>query len=114
MRASQRWRRDVARPAPLRSLELCAGVGALGLGIARVLPTRTVCYVEREAFAASRLAAGMGKWLSSSAAMPRAPGNTVWPVALHARASRAQILLAATVLTCWPTIARIADSNRDQ
>jgi DNA (cytosine-5)-methyltransferase 1 len=45
---------------PLRVLGLCAGIGGLELGIARAAgAARTVCYVEREAFAAACLVARM-------------------------------------------------------
>jgi DNA (cytosine-5)-methyltransferase 1 len=41
-------------------LELCAGTGMLGLGVEVALPgARTVCYVEREAYAAAILASRM-------------------------------------------------------
>lgn len=43
----------------LRALSLCSGVGGLDLGLHLAVPSRTVCYVEREAFAASILAARM-------------------------------------------------------
>lgn len=48
-------------PAVIRGLSLCAGVGGLDLGVAIADPRfRTVCYVEREVFAASVLVARMG------------------------------------------------------
>ncbi|MBN1459984.1 MAG: DNA cytosine methyltransferase [Armatimonadetes bacterium] len=41
----------------MNGLALCAGIGGFELGLRLVLPEyRTVCYVEREGFAASRLA----------------------------------------------------------
>lgn len=43
----------------LRSLSLCAGIGGLDLGVALAVPARTVCFVEREAFAAAVLVARM-------------------------------------------------------
>lgn len=48
--------------APFRAIELFAGVGMLGEGLRAGLaylgvPYRTVCYVEREAYAASVLVA---------------------------------------------------------
>lgn len=52
----------------LRSLSLCAGIGGIDLGLARWC--RTVCYVEREAFAAAVLVARM-----EEAALDSAP---VW------------------------------------
>lgn len=52
----------------LRSLSLCAGIGGLDLGLRRWL--ECVCYVEREAFAASVLVGRM-----EEAALDRAP---VW------------------------------------
>lgn len=45
-------------PRP-RVLSLCAGVGGIDLGLRRAVDARTVCYVEREAFAASALVARM-------------------------------------------------------
>src|SRR5215831_2394131 len=48
---------DVAIPA-FNLLSLCAGIGGLDLGIRVAVPAaRTVCFVEREAFAAACLAA---------------------------------------------------------
>ncbi len=45
---------------PFRMLELCAGVGGLGLGVHIAVPgARTVAYLEREAFAAATLVARM-------------------------------------------------------
>jgi DNA (cytosine-5)-methyltransferase 1 len=44
----------------LNGLALCAGIGGLDLGISIAVPEyRTVCYVEREAFAAAALVAQM-------------------------------------------------------
>lgn len=51
---------NVALPTTIRIAELCAGAGAMGLGIKRVLPqARTVVYVEIEAYAAATLVARM-------------------------------------------------------
>jgi len=50
----------------LRSISLCSGIGGIDLGLAEWC--RTVCYVEREAFAASVLVARM-----EEAALDRAP-----------------------------------------
>jgi DNA (cytosine-5)-methyltransferase 1 len=45
----------------IRGIALCAGVGGLELGLAIAEPSyRTVCYVEREAYAAAALVARMG------------------------------------------------------
>jgi DNA (cytosine-5)-methyltransferase 1 len=50
---------DVALPS-LRGLSLCSGIGGLDLGLKRATPGyRTVCYVEREAYAAALLVARM-------------------------------------------------------
>ena len=44
----------------MNGLALCAGIGGLEIGIAAAVPSyRTVCYVEREAYAACVLAARM-------------------------------------------------------
>lgn len=54
---------------PLKGLALCAGVGGLELGLHIAEPGyQTVCYVEREAFAASTLVARM-----EDQALDRAP-----------------------------------------
>lgn len=44
---------------PLHLLSLCSGVGMHDLGLGAVFHARTVCYVEREAYAASQLVALM-------------------------------------------------------
>ena len=50
---------DVALPA-LRGLSLCSGIGGLDLGVRLACPSyRTVCFVEREAYAAAVLVARM-------------------------------------------------------
>lgn len=43
----------------LRALSLCAGIGGADLGLRSIGAARTVCYVEREAFAAARLVHAM-------------------------------------------------------
>lgn len=49
-------------PHPARVLSICAGIGGLDRGLRMALPTaRTVCYIEREAFAAEILATRMGE-----------------------------------------------------
>jgi len=46
----------------IHTISLCAGYDGIGLGIGLVEPGyRTVCYVEREAFASANLAAKMGQ-----------------------------------------------------
>lgn len=53
----------------MRVLSICAGVGGIDLGLRLAVPTsRTVCYVEREAYAAAVLAARM-----EDGALDRAP-----------------------------------------
>ena len=50
---------DVALPT-LRGLSLCSGIGGLDLGVRIACPSyRTVCFVEREAYAAAVLVARM-------------------------------------------------------
>lgn len=43
----------------LRALSLCAGIGGADLGLRSIGVARTVCYVERESFAAACLVAAM-------------------------------------------------------
>lgn len=51
---------DIRPSIPLRGLALCAGVGGLEIGIGLAEPGyKTVCYVERDSFAASVLVARM-------------------------------------------------------
>ncbi|MDE2029188.1 MAG: DNA cytosine methyltransferase, partial [Alphaproteobacteria bacterium] len=53
----------------LRGISLCAGVGGLDLGLHIAIPNyRTVCYVERDAYAAATLVARM-----ENTALDRAP-----------------------------------------
>ncbi len=42
-------------PRPLNVLSLCSGVGMLDLAIGLAFDARTVCYIEREAYAVSQL-----------------------------------------------------------
>lgn len=44
---------------PPRVLSVCAGIGGLDLGVHRATGARTVCYVERDSFAAAVLVARM-------------------------------------------------------
>lgn len=61
----------MAEPEVLNGLALCAGAGGLELGVGLAEPgLRTVCYVEREAYAAACLVARM-----EDASLERAP---VW------------------------------------
>jgi DNA (cytosine-5)-methyltransferase 1 len=51
---------NVALPSGPRLLEVCSGVSGLGLGLRLVFPgARTLCHIEREAFAAAALVARM-------------------------------------------------------
>lgn len=58
--------------APIRTISVCSGLAGIELGLGLVLPerTRTVCYIEREAWAAAALVARM-----EDAALDQAP---VW------------------------------------
>lgn len=57
----------MGRPT-LNVLSLCSGIGGLDLAVRRVITsTRTVCYVEREAFACAVLAQAMGRGTLDSA-----------------------------------------------
>lgn len=64
--ANARRGRSRGSRVALRSLSLCSGIGGLDLGLARWC--RTVCYVERDSFAASVLVARM-----EEAELDRAP-----------------------------------------
>jgi DNA (cytosine-5)-methyltransferase 1 len=44
---------------PINILSLCSGIGMHDLGIGTAFPARTICYVEREAYAASQMVALM-------------------------------------------------------
>lgn len=78
----------------LRSLSLCAGIGGIDLGLAEW--SRSVCYLEREAFAASVLVARM-----EDAALDRAP---VWSDlrTFDARAWRGSVDLVTGGYPCQP------------
>lgn len=78
----------------LRSLSLCAGIGGIDLGLAPW--ARTVCYVEREAFAASVLVARM-----EDAALDQAP---IWSDlrTFDARAWRGAVDLVTGGYPCQP------------
>lgn len=78
----------------LRSLSLCAGIGGLDLGLRDWL--ECVCYVEREAFAASVLVARM-----EEAALDRAP---VWSdlATFDARAWRGVVDCVVAGYPCQP------------
>lgn len=84
---------DVA-PRP-RVLSLCAGIGGIDLGL-RALGARTVCYVEREAFAASALVARM-----ETAELDSAP---IWDdiTTFDARAWRGAVDLVVGGYPCQP------------
>jgi len=52
-----------ATGARLHGFSLCAGTGGIDLGLTIACPGyRTVCYVERESFAAATLAARKLRW----------------------------------------------------
>src|ERR1043165_987437 len=59
--SARRPRAPRAKPrhVALYTISLCSGIGGLELGIASVVPIRTVCYVESEAYAAATLVARM-------------------------------------------------------
>ncbi len=61
-------RSDVGIHPGLRSIELCAGYGGLGLGIELAVPgSRSVCLVERESFLIDQLVEAMDKNLMAQA-----------------------------------------------
>lgn len=78
----------------LRALSLCAGIGGIDLGLARW--SRTVCFVEREAFPAACLVARM-----EEEALDRAP---LWDDlrTFDARAWRGAVDLVAGGIPCQP------------
>lgn len=85
------------RTQPLNGLALCAGVGGLELGIKLAVPGyRTVCYVEREAHAASVLVARM-----EDKALDQAP---VWDdlESFDGRAWRGVVDLITAGIPCQP------------
>lgn len=83
-------------PRPLSVLSLCSGVGMLDLGLHAAFAARTVCYVEREAFAASQLVA-----LMESGLLDAAP---VWSdlATFDARAWRGRVDCIIAGLPCQP------------
>ncbi len=66
--ANARRGRSRGSRVALRSLSLCSGIGGLDLGLGLARWCRTVCYVERDSFAASVLVARM-----EEAELDRAP-----------------------------------------
>jgi DNA (cytosine-5)-methyltransferase 1 len=81
----------------LAGLALCAGVGGLEIGVHIAEPGyRTVCFVEREAFAAATLVARMG-----DAALDRAP---VWDdlVTFEGRPWRGKVSVVTGGYPCQP------------
>ncbi|WP_422371359.1 DNA cytosine methyltransferase [Hoeflea sp.] len=82
---------------PLTGLALCAGVGGLELGLHIAEPRyRTVCFVEREAFAAATLVARM-----ADKALDHAP---VWDdvKAFDGRPWRGKVSLVTGGYPCQP------------
>lgn len=109
----------------LRTLSLCSGFGGLDLGAHLAAPgSKTVCYVEREAFSASLLVARM-----EDEALDRAP---IWDdiTTFDGRAWRGAVDLIVAGFPCqevsvagtrkaqkgdrwlWPDVARIIDEAR--
>lgn len=82
----------------LRALSLCSGIGGLDLGVKRALGdgVRTVCYVEREAYAAAVLVARMAE-----SALDAAP---VWDDldTFDARAWRGAVDIVVAGFPCQP------------
>lgn len=81
----------------IRTASICSGIGAMDLGIRLALPdSRTVLYVEREAFCVDRLVQAMQAGL-----LDQAP---VWSDAssLNGRRWRGQVDLVAAGIPCQP------------
>lgn len=116
---------DDMAPRPIRVLELCAGYGGFSLGLRLTgRATRTVCMVEREAYAAALLAKAMGEG--------RLDPCPIWSdlCTFDARAWRGAVDLVTAGFPCqpfslagkqlgeaderwiWPDIARIVDECR--
>lgn len=79
-----------------RVLSLCAGIGGLDFGLRMACGARTVCYVERDAYAAAVLVARM-----EDEALDRAP---IWSdvAGFDARAWRGVVDLVAGGIPCQP------------
>jgi len=80
----------------LRTLSICSGIGGIELGLALVARTRTVCYVERDAYAAACLVARM-----EDAALDSAP---IWSdlTTFDATAWRGCVDLVTAGFPCQP------------
>lgn len=84
----------VLRPEPLRMLELCAGYGGFSLALRGI--ARTVCFVERDSYAAATLVARMDE-----ARLDQAP---IWSdlTTFDARAWRGRVDLITAGFPCQP------------
>jgi site-specific DNA-cytosine methylase len=87
---------NVASHPCMRVLSLCSGVGMHDVGLGTVFETRTVCYVEREAYAASQLVA-----LMEAACLDQAP---IWSdlATFRARRWRGRVDAIVAGLPCQP------------
>ncbi|MBV1865617.1 MAG: DNA cytosine methyltransferase, partial [Rhodobacteraceae bacterium] len=113
MSATERWP-NVAlyppdKPSELRGISLCAGVAGLDLGLHLAEPGyRTVCYVERNSFAAATIVARM-----ADASLAQAP---VWDdlKSFDGRPWRGRVHIVSAGYPCQPfTLSGVRKGNAD-
>lgn len=96
-------------PRPAHVLSLCSGVGMHDVGLGTVFHARTICYVEREAFAASQLVG-----LMEAGCLDQAP---VWSdlATFDARPWRGVVDFLVAGLPCQPySVAGKRKGNKDR